>query len=97
VPLTPKLLGRYIAAIKKIQRGDYSSSCKFFDSKTNPHCELSLLIETAWDNNFELPDSFFDSDQCRSLVDAFDKKHNWQDVLDFLLGTKRNGTKGVPQ
>jgi hypothetical protein len=89
--MTPKLLGRYIAAIKKIQRGDYSSSSRFFNAETRPHCELSLLLETAWDNNFELPDSFFDSDQCRSLVNTFDKNRNWQDVLDFLLGAKGVG------
>jgi hypothetical protein len=86
--MNPKLLGRYIAAIKKIQKGDYSSSSRFFNPGTNPHCELTLLIEVAWDNNFELPGTFFDSEPCRNLVETFDRGRNWQDVLELLIGAK---------
>lgn len=70
----PKLLGKYVNAIKKRDR-------------TDQHCALSLFLTIDMECNdraisFDLVPFF---DKCQPLIDAYHKRENWDDVLTHVL------------
>ena len=65
-----KVLGQYVNRIKKGETGD--------------HCALSLLLEEHWEREGAIQDDgFFDA--CEPLIDAFEERRDWQDVLRHTL------------
>jgi hypothetical protein len=66
----PKILGKYIAAIKQ--------------GKTGNECAFSLLLMVGLANDYHFPNQKF-FDECQPLIDTYETNHNWNDVLEHIL------------